>query len=80
VPWYRLRVAVTDTSPEAATVHLELYRSLGPSGRLQIAVDLSDAVRQTAIDGIRRRHPEYTDDAVSRAFLTLVYGPVKTTR
>src|ERR1019366_3742980 len=79
VPWYRFRVAVTDTSPEAAAVQLALYRALGPSGRVQIAVDLSDAVRQTAMDGIRRRHPEYSDDGVSRAFLTLVYGPAKKT-
>jgi hypothetical protein len=79
VPWYRFRVAVTDTSPEAAAVQLERYRALGPSGRVQIAVDLSDAVRQTAMDGIRRRHPEYSDERVSRAFLTLVYGPAKKT-
>jgi hypothetical protein len=59
---------------------LELYRAIGPSGRLKIAVDLSDAVRQTAIDGIRRRHPEYSDDEVSRAFLTMVYGPPKRSR
>jgi hypothetical protein len=79
MPWYRFRVAVTDTSPEAAAVQLELYRALGPSGRVQIAVDLSDAVRQTAMDGIRRRHPEYSDEGLSRALLTLVYGPAKKT-
>lgn len=76
-PWYRSHVAVTDTSPEAAAVQLELYRALGPSGRAQIAVDLSDAVRETALAGIRRRHPEYSDDEVSRAFLTLLYGLAK---
>ena len=46
-------------------------------GRAQIAVELSDAVRETVLAGIRRRHPEYSDDAVSRAFLTLLYGPAK---
>lgn len=77
MPWYRSHVAVTDTSPKAAALHLELYRSLSPADRVQIAVDLSDAVRETALDGIRRRHPEYSDEAVAEAFLTLLYGPAK---
>jgi hypothetical protein len=70
-------MAVTDTSPQAAALHLELYRSLSPADRVQIAVDLSDAVRETALDGIRRRHPEYSDEAVAEAFLMLLYGPAK---
>jgi hypothetical protein len=73
-------VAVTDTSPEAARIHLELYRALGPSGRAHIAVELSDAVRETALSGIRRRHPEYSDEEVSHAFLTLLYGTAKKPR
>jgi hypothetical protein len=77
VAWYRFPVAVTDTTPKAAALHLELYRSLGPAGRVQIAVDLSDAVRETALAGIRCRHPEYSDEAVADAFLTLLYGPAK---
>lgn len=70
-------MALTDTSTKAAALHLELYRSLEPADRVQIAVDLSDAVRETALDGIRRRHPEYSDEAVAEAFLTLLYGPAK---
>jgi hypothetical protein len=70
-------VAVTDTSREAAEIHLAMLRALGPSGRVHIAIELSDAARETALAGIRRRHPEYSDDEVSRAFLTLLYGPPK---
>jgi hypothetical protein len=64
----------TDTSPRAAAIHLELYRAAGPAKRAQIAADLSDAVRATTLAGIRRRHPEYSDQDVADAFLTLVYG------
>jgi hypothetical protein len=71
--------SATDTTPKAAALHLELLRALGPAGRVQIAVDLSDAVRETALDGIRRRHPEYSDDEVANAFLTLLYGPARRT-
>ena len=65
---------VTDTTPDAAALQLRLYRSLLPSERLQIAVDLSDAVRETAMAGIRRRHPEYSDPEAGRAFLVMLYG------
>ena len=72
---YSSQVTVNDTRPEACAVQLELYRAVGSSGRVNIAVELSDAVRETAVAGIRRRHIEYSDDEIARAFLTLVYGP-----
>jgi len=65
---------VRDTTPRAAAIQLQLYRQAGPSGRAQIAVDLSDAVRATAIAGIQRRHPEYSERDIARSFLRLVYG------
>jgi hypothetical protein len=65
---------VSDTSARAAAVQLALYREAGPSGRAQVAVELSDAVRETAIAGIRRRHPEYSEREVALSFLRLVYG------
>jgi len=63
-----------DTTPRAAAIHLELYRQAGPSRRVQIAVELSDAIRDTALAGIRRRHPEYSEREVERSFLQMVYG------
>lgn len=63
-----------DTTPRAAAIHLQLYREAGPSRRAQIAVELSDAVRDTALAGIRRRHPEYSEQEVALSFLRLVYG------
>lgn len=65
---------VTDTTPSAAAIQLELYRKAGPSRRVQIAVELSDAVRETTLAGIRRRHPEYSERELRAAFLRLVYG------
>jgi hypothetical protein len=65
---------LSDTSPAAAARHLELYRQIGTARRTQIAADLSDAVRATAIAGIRRRHPDYSDGDVARVFLKAVYG------
>jgi hypothetical protein len=67
-------MAVTDTTPRAAAIQLQLYRNAGPSGRARIAVELSDAVRETTLAGIRRRHPEYSDQEVRAAFLRGVYN------
>lgn len=64
----------SDTSPQAAALLIDIYRKLGPGGRSRIAADLSDAVRETAISGIRRRHPEYTDAEVTRALIVMLYG------
>jgi len=67
-------MAVTDTTPHAAEVQLKLYQQVGPSRRATIAAELSDAVRETSLAGLRRRHPEYSDDELARAFLRFVYG------
>jgi len=67
-------VPATDTSPDVAALQLELFRALSPGARATIAAELSDAVRETALAGIRRRHPEWTEHQVSRSFLALVYG------
>jgi hypothetical protein len=67
-------MAISDTSAKAAAIQLQLYRDAGPSRRAQIAVDLSDAVRETTLAGIRRRHPEYSDAEVRAEFLRIVYG------
>ena len=66
-------MAVSDTTPQAAAIQLDLYRKAGPSRRAQIAVELSDAVRATTLAGIRRRHPDYTEEEVKADFLRIVY-------
>ena len=63
-----------DTSPEAARVQLAALRSMSGSRRAEIAMEMSDAVRQTARAGIRSRHPDYTEEQVHLAFLRLVLG------
>jgi len=67
-------VTLSDTTPRAAAIQLQLYRQASPSRRAQIAVELSNAARSTTIAGIRRRHPEYSQQETALAFLRLVYG------
>jgi hypothetical protein len=63
-----------DTTPEAAAIQEEGYRQLGPSGRFKVAAELTNAVRELARAGIRRRHPEYTDEQVARQMASYIYG------
>jgi hypothetical protein len=69
-----LSMRAHDTTARAEEIQMELYRRVGPSRRAQIAVELSEAVRNTTLAGIRRRHPDYSEREVAFAFLRLVYG------
>lgn len=62
-----------DTSPEVFDYQIDRYRELGPGGRSRMAAELSEAVRQTSLAAIRRRHPEYSEDEVRRTFVRVVY-------
>ncbi len=53
---------------------MEAYRRLGGMGRVAAAFRLSELSRQAAEAGIRRRHPEYSEDEVRQALLRLLHG------
>jgi len=63
-----------DTSAEAAAIQQEAVRRLGPSGRFNVAAELTNMVRELARAGIRRRHPEYDADRVSKELARIIYG------
>ncbi len=63
-----------DTSPEADAVQVEAYRHMGGAERVQVMFRLNQMVRQTAMAGIRRRHPDYGDADVLVALAQLLYG------
>jgi hypothetical protein len=62
-----------DTSPKAFEYQMNRYRQLGPGGRSRIAAELSDAVRQTSLAAMRRRHPEQPEAEIRRSFVSVVY-------
>jgi len=63
-----------DTSPRVAEVHNQLYREIGPAGRARIAAELSDALRELAIAGVRYRHPEFDEAQVMKEVVAVFYG------
>ena len=63
-----------DTSPEAFRAQLAVWQRLGPEGRVKLAGSISQSARYIAREGIRARHPEYSDEQLQRALLRLLYG------
>lgn len=70
----RRPVVPDDTTAEAHATQLRVYQSMGGAARVAIAFQLSDAVRRVTMAGIRSRHPEYSDDEVTRAWARLTLG------
>jgi hypothetical protein len=63
-----------DTTPAAYERQLALYRSMPPEQRSALALTMSDDIRRVAAEGIKRRHPDYSDRDVRRALVALLYG------
>jgi hypothetical protein len=47
---------------------------MGPERRLQAAIDLAGTARELLAEGVRLRHPDYTEDLVKLATIKLTLG------
>ena len=63
-----------DTTDDARDAQRDAYRRLGGPARVEIVFRLNALVRQTAMAGIRRRHPAYTERDVIAAYRRLTLG------
>jgi hypothetical protein len=63
-----------DTSRKAFWTQCSALRQLGTEGRLRLAFDLTEQVWKTVEAGIRRRHPEYSDEQIRLAIIRLRLG------
>lgn len=67
-----------DTTRDADAVQLDAYRRLGGPGRVATVFRLNVMVRNAAIAGIRRRHPDYDERQVEAAWQRLRLGDALT--
>jgi hypothetical protein len=63
-----------DTTAEAWNAQEEALARLGPAGRVQVAVELSDAVREIQIEGLRALHPEWDRSTAVRHLIAAQFG------
>ena len=63
-----------DTTADAQAEQDAVYRRLSGRQRVAIVFRLNWLVREAALAGIRRRHPDYTENQVLLAWHRLVLG------
>lgn len=61
-----------DTVSEEMKVPFEIYKNMTGSEKVEIAMQLSEILRQNVRSEIRDRHPDYTDSQITQAYLTLI--------
>jgi hypothetical protein len=68
-------MAISDTSPEIEAMQIQIRRSMTPSQRLGIAIELSDLLREFRKAGIKRDHPDWCDHQVMIEMFRLAFLP-----
>jgi hypothetical protein len=68
-------VPITDTSPAAEALQLEIQRSLSGEQRLLLAFEMSAFARELNRERLRREHPEWPDGTIARELLRLALLP-----
>lgn len=61
-----MRTQSIDTPPEVEEVLVRRLREIGPSARLQAALDLNRSLEALALVGIRQRHGEHVGERGER--------------
>ena len=64
----------TDTTAEAQAVQYEVYRRLGASRRVELAVRMSEEARAIARAGIASRHPSLSETERHEQLLRTLLG------
>ncbi|MGH7327689.1 MAG: hypothetical protein ACREJX_05005 [Polyangiaceae bacterium] len=65
---------MNDTSDAARAAQVAAIGRLSPEERLRIGIDLSQATRRIALDGIRRRRPDLTEEDARYELARMLYG------
>lgn len=66
---------ITDTSPEAQAIHLQIQKAMTGEQRLLLAFEMSLFARELAKAGIRRDHPDWPELEIVRELIRLAFLP-----
>lgn len=64
-----------DASPKAESLQREILLRMSGAERLELAFQMSEDIRQLRLDGIRYRHPEWTEKQVVQELIRLSFLP-----
>ncbi|MBN2018621.1 MAG: hypothetical protein JW749_00160 [Sedimentisphaerales bacterium] len=63
-----------DTTIEALRKQFEILERIGIEGRAEMTFQLSDNLRQIIEDGVRLRHPEYSESQIFQEVIRITAG------
>ena len=66
--------STSDTTLKAEWAQIDIFRRMKPEQRLKMAIELSETTRKLTEEGIKARHPEYSDDEVRLAIIKILLG------
>ena len=66
-----------DTTDDADALQIEVLRGMTGGQRFELACEMSDAVRQIALAGLRNRHPEWSETDLLRGLMRQLYSPTE---
>ena len=69
-----MNIGPLDTSSSARAIQAEAHLRLGPEGRLRVAMELSEAVRELRLAGLRSVSPRVSDADLVRRFILETHG------
>jgi hypothetical protein len=64
----------SDTHPQLKPIIIEGYRKMSPSQRFNLAMEMSEAIRDLAKVGIIKRHPGITSEELRKRLGALALG------
>jgi hypothetical protein len=65
---------LSDTSPEALAVQMQVFRGMGPQERSRLANELSEAVIESTRNAVARSRPGASPRELLVAFVAACYG------
>jgi len=70
-----LAAPITDTSPSAQLLQLQIQRAMPGEQRLLLALEMSLFARELAKERVRRECPKWSDAQVARELVRLAFLP-----
>lgn len=65
---------VSDTHAAIAAMHRENYSRLTKEDRLSLTLQICAEMRRLALDGLRHRRPELSEEELKRELMRMLYG------
>jgi len=67
-------VLSSDTSPDAERLQVEIWRRMSPVEKVRVLTDITFAVQELTLAGIRLRHPDASDRECALRLTVLKLG------